>query len=92
MLINFRSKNEFFLSSISGNKIPQIGEYVYYMPELWKVISEVSAGVYRMESCLSRTGKVFTLEHLASANIRSRALHTEVELQNLLTDREDDEH
>ena len=35
-----------------------------------------------MESCLSRTWKVSTLELLASANIRSRAQQTEVELQN----------
>ena len=35
-----------------------------------------------MESCLSRTRKVSTLELLANANIRSRALQTEVELQN----------
>ena len=35
-----------------------------------------------MESCLSRTRKVSTLELLAAANIRSRALQTEVELQN----------
>ena len=49
------------------------------MPELWKVISEISPGVYRVESCLSRTWKVSTLELLAAANIRSQ---TEVELQN----------
>ena len=35
-----------------------------------------------MESCLSRTRKVSTLELLAPTNIRSRALQTEVELQN----------
>ena len=35
-----------------------------------------------MESCLSWTRKVSTLELLAPANIRSRALQTEVELQN----------
>ena len=38
-------------------------------------------GVYRMESFLSRTWKVSTL-HMALANIQSRALQTEVELQN----------
>ena len=52
------------------------------MPELWKVISQISPGVYRVESCLSWTRKVSTLEHMAPANIRSRALQTEVELQN----------
>ena len=52
------------------------------MPEFWKVISEISPGVYRVESCLSRTRKVSTLEHLAPANIRSRNLQTEVERQN----------
>ena len=52
------------------------------MPELRKVISEIFPGVYRVESCLSRTRKVSTLEFLAPANIRSRALQTEVELQN----------
>ena len=52
------------------------------MPELWKVISEISPGVYRVESYLSRTRKVSTLELLAPANIRSRALQTEVELQS----------
>ena len=35
-----------------------------------------------MDSCLSRTSKVSTLEHLAQANIRSRALQTVVEQQN----------
>ena len=35
-----------------------------------------------MESCMSRTWKVSTLEHLAPANIQSRALQTEVELQS----------
>ena len=35
-----------------------------------------------MESCLSRTRKVSTLELLAPANIRFRALQTVVELQN----------
>ena len=52
------------------------------MPKLWKVISEIFPGVYRVESCLSRTRKVSTLELPAPANIRSRALQTEVELQN----------
>ena len=52
------------------------------MPELWKIISQIYPGVYRVESCLSRTRKVSTLEILAPASIRSRALQTEVELQN----------
>ena len=52
------------------------------MPELWRIISEISTGVYRVESCLSRTRKVSTLELLAPANIRFRALQTEMELQN----------
>ena len=52
------------------------------MPELWKVISKISPGVYRVESCLSQTPKISTLEHLAPANIRTRALQTEIELQN----------
>ena len=52
------------------------------MPEMCKVISEISPGVYRVESCLSRTRKVSTLEHLAPANIWLRALQTEVERQN----------
>ena len=38
--------------------------------------------MYRVESCLLRTRKVSTLERLAAANIRSRALQTEVEMQN----------
>ena len=71
-----------FLLNIAGIENPQIGEYVYYMPQLWKFISEISPGVYRVESCLSRTRKVSTLELLAPANIRPRALQTEVELQN----------
>ena len=71
-----------FLLNIAGSENPQIGEYVYYMQELWKVISEISPGVYRVESYLSRTCKVSTLELLAHANIWSRALQTEVELQN----------
>ena len=52
------------------------------MPELWEVISEISPVVYRVESCLSRTLKVSTLELLAPAIIRSQALQTELELQN----------
>ena len=55
---------------------------MYYIPELWKVISETPPGVYLVESCLSRTRKLSPLEHLAPTNIRSRALQTEVELQN----------
>ena len=35
-----------------------------------------------MESYLSHTRKVSTLKRLTPANIRSRALQTEVELQN----------
>ena len=77
----FRSKKG-FLSNIAGNEIPKIGGYVYYIPELWKIISEISPGLYRVESCLSRTWKITTLEHRAPANIRSHALHTEVQLQN----------
>ena len=65
----------------SRQRDPTIGEYVYYMTELWKVISEFSPGVYRVETCLPRTRKVSTLELLSPANIRSRALQTEVELQ-----------
>ena len=38
--------------------------------------------MYRVESCLSRIWKVSTLELLVPANVRSRALQTEVELQN----------
>ena len=52
------------------------------MPELWKFFSEIRPGAYRVETSLSRTWKVSTLEHLAPANIRSRALQTELELQN----------
>ena len=52
------------------------------MPELWKIVSEIYPGVYRVECCLSRTRKVSTLELLAPANIRCRALQTEVELQS----------
>ena len=47
-----------------------------------KFFSEISPGVYQVESCLSRTQKVSTLEHLAPANFRSRALQIEVEPQN----------
>ena len=75
-------KQKWFLLNIAGSETPQIGEYVYYMPELWKVTSEISPAVYRVECCLSRTRKVSTLELLATANIRSQALQTEVELQN----------
>ena len=46
------------------------------------VISEISPGVYRVESCLSRTRKVSTLELLTPTNIRFRAMQSEVELQN----------
>ena len=35
-----------------------------------------------METCLSRTRKLSTLDYLATANIWSRALQIEVELQN----------
>ena len=79
---NFRCKNGFVLLNIAANEIPQCDEYVYYMPELWKVISEVSPGLYRVEPCLSATREVSTLELLAPAIIRSRALQTELALQN----------
>ena len=52
------------------------------MPELWKVISEISPGFYRVQTCLSRTREVPTLELLAPASIRSRTLQTELALQN----------
>ena len=76
--INFISKKVFYFN-IAGNEIQQVGEYLNYMPEMW------------LESCfrdfpgslfLSRTREVSTLELLAPANIQSRALQTEVELQN----------
>ena len=70
----FRCNNGFVLFNITGNEIPQFCEYVYYKPELWKVISEISPGLYRVESCLSRTRKVSTLELLAPATIRSRTM------------------
>ena len=54
------------------------------MPELLRVISMFSPGVYRVESCLPRTGEISTLEHLTSANIWSRALQTEMELKSQL--------
>ena len=62
--------------------MPQIDEYVYYIPELWKVIFEIFPGVYQLESCLSPTWKVSTLELLAPANVRSCALQTEMKPQN----------
>ena len=49
---------------------------------MWKVISEIFPGLYRVESCLWRTWKVSTLEHLVPDNFRSLALQTEVDLQN----------
>ena len=52
------------------------------MTELWKNITEISPGVHRVGSFRWRTQKVSTLEHLAPATIRSRALQNEVELQN----------
>ena len=52
------------------------------MPELWRNISEIFPELYRLESCLSRTRKVSTLELLAPTKIRARVLQTEVELQN----------
>ena len=74
ILINFRTKKG-FLFNIAGNENPQIGE-------CQPVISDSFTGVYQVESCLSRTRKVCTLEILAPANIQLRALQTEVELQN----------
>ena len=52
------------------------------MQEFWKVISEISLGVYGVDSYLSWTRKVYASEHMAPANIRLRALQTEVEQQN----------
>ena len=46
---------------------------MYYIPELWRVTSVVSPGVYRVEGCLSKTRKVAQLSALAPANICSRA-------------------
>ena len=66
---NFRS-NKGFSSNIAGNEISQFCEYVYYLPQLRNVISKISLGGYRVESCLSRTWKVSRLELLAPANIR----------------------
>ena len=52
------------------------------MTELCKVTFKISPGEYQVESCLSRTRKVSTLEHVAPANIRLRALQTEKQLKN----------
>ena len=41
-------------------------------------------GCLPIATCLSRTWEVFTLEHLAPANIRSQALQTVVDLQKLV--------
>ena len=62
-----------FLFNIAGNETPQIDEYVYYMPEFWKVISEISLGVTEQNLVCGRNwkGKVSTLEIFAPANIRS---------------------
>ena len=56
---NFISKKGFFYK-VAGNEIPQFGEYVYNTPELWKVISKISPGMYRVDSCLSWTRKMTT--------------------------------
>ena len=82
-LENFKQKA--FLFNIAGNEVPQISKYAYYMPDMWKVISKISLGVYRVNSCLSQSGKVSTPELLIYANIWSRAPHTELELQNQCT-------
>ena len=57
----------------SGNAEPSVGEFVYYIPELWWVTSVVSPGVYRVEGCLSKTRKVAQLSALAPAYFCSRA-------------------
>ena len=75
----FRNEIEFF-SLKAGSENPQMGEYVYYMTKLWKVIAENSSVVYQVESCLFCTRKVSKLELLAVDNIQSRPLETEVEL------------
>ena len=76
----FRNEIEFFFTR-AGCENPQIGEYVYYMTKLWKVIAEISSVVYKVEACLPCTRKVYTLELLAVDNIQSRSLQTEMELK-----------
>ena len=76
----FRNEIEFY-SLKAGSENPQIGEYVYYMTKLWKVIAEISSVVYKVEACLPCTRIVSTLELLAVDNIQSRSLQTEVELK-----------
>ena len=52
------------------------------MTELWKIISEISLGLYRVKSCLSRTRKSSTIEVLATAKFLLRAPQTEVDLRS----------
>ena len=77
---NFRRK-KCSSSNIAGNEIPLIGEFVFHARIVERYF-RYFPGVYRVEFCLARTRKVSMLEHLAPANLRSRALQTEVELQN----------
>ena len=60
-----------------------MNEYVYYLPELYQIKSEVAPGLYRIQGCISGGRKVATEDTLSSANIKHRADITVTQLVGL---------
>ena len=71
---------EFFCSEMDGGRV---NEYVYYLPELYQIKTEVSPGLYRVHGCISGHRKVATEDTLAAANIKNRADVTNPQLIGL---------
>ena len=55
-------------------------DYVYYLPELYQIKTEVSPGLYRVQGCISEHWKVATENTLAAANIKCTADITNLQL------------
>lgn len=63
--------------------MPSIGEYVYYLPEIYRVVGMVTPGVYRLEGMVSQIRKVATTETLYPANFRTRASGSQDKLEEM---------
>ena len=70
-----------FLNTKAGNETLKMVNMYSICPRCGQLYPSVRRE-NRLESFLPRTRRVFTLEVLASANIWSQALETEVELKN----------
>ena len=66
----------------------RINEYVYYLPELHQIKSEVGPGLYRIQGCVSGMRKIATEDTLSPSNIKMRADISNTQLVGLRQDLE----